>query len=167
MATKRTINGRFTGALAFMKHDAASGIVLLVAALLALLLQNSPAGWLYDNLLHTPATVGIGSLVLSKTLLHWINDGLMAIFFFLVGLEIKRELFVGELSTRKQASLPLIAALGGMFVPALIYASINWNDPIALHGWAIPAATDIAFAVGVLALLGPRVPASLKVFLLA
>ena len=167
MSTKRTANERFNGALAFMKHDAASGIVLLVAALLALLLQNSPAGWLYDNLLHTPATVGIGSLVLSKSLLHWINDGLMAIFFFLVGLEIKRELIVGELSTRKQASLPLIAAVGGMLVPALIYASINWNDPIALQGWAIPAATDIAFAVGVLALLGPRVPTSLKVFLLA
>lgn len=167
MSTRRTVNERFSGALAFMQHDAASGIVLLVAALLALLLQNSPAGWLYDTLLHTPAMVGIGPLTLSKSLLHWINDGLMAIFFFLVGLEIKRELIVGELSTRKQASLPVIAAAGGMLVPGLIYTWINWGDAVALNGWAIPAATDIAFAVGVLALLGPRVPTSLKVFLLA
>ena len=168
MATPRkTINQRFNGALQYMQHDAASGIVLLGAALLALILQNSPMSWLYDGLLGTPVTVGVGAIVVDKPLLLWINDGLMAIFFFLVGLEIKRELMVGELSTAKQASLPVIAAVGGMLVPALIYSTINWTDDIALHGWAIPAATDIAFAVGVLALLGPRVPTSLKVFLLA
>ena len=150
-----------------MQHDAASGIVLLGAAFLALILQNSPLSWLYDGLLDTPVTIGVGAIMIDKPLLLWINDGLMAIFFFLVGLEIKRELMVGELSTAKQASLPLIAAVGGMLVPALIYSTINWTDDIALHGWAIPAATDIAFAVGVLALLGPRVPTALKVFLLA
>ncbi len=165
--TRKTINQRFSGALAFMKHDAASGIVLLGAALLALVLQNSPLSWLYDGLLDTPVTIGVGAIVIDKPLLLWINDGLMAVFFFLVGLEIKRELIVGELSTAKQASLPLIAAVGGMLVPALIYSTINWTDDIALHGWAIPAATDIAFAVGVLALLGSRVPTALKVFLLA
>ncbi len=166
-ATRKTINERFSGALDFMQHDAASGVVLLGAAFVALILQNSPLSWLYDGLLGTPVTIGVGAIMIDKPLLLWINDGLMAIFFFLVGLEIKRELMVGELSTTKQASLPVIAAVGGMLVPALIYSSINWTDDIALHGWAIPAATDIAFAVGVLALLGPRVPTSLKVFLLA
>ena len=167
MAAKKTINQRFSGALAFMRHESASGVVLLGAAVLALILQNSAAAWLYDGLLGTPVTVGVGALMIDKPLLLWINDGLMAVFFFLVGLEIKRELMVGELSTAKQAALPVIAAAGGMIVPALIYSSINWTDDIALHGWAIPAATDIAFAVGVLALLGSRVPTSLKVFLLA
>jgi len=164
---RKSINQRFSGALAYMQHDAASGIVLLGAAFLALILQNSPLSWLYDSLLDTPVTIGVSTIVIDKPLLLWINDGLMAIFFFLVGLEIKRELMVGELSTAKQAALPVIAAAGGMFVPALIYSTINWTDDIALHGWAIPAATDIAFAVGVLALLGPRVPTALKVFLLA
>jgi NhaA family Na+:H+ antiporter len=167
MAARKTINQRFAGALAFMKHDAASGVILLGAALLALILQNSPASWLYDGLLHTPVTVGVGKVMIDKPLLLWINDGLMAIFFFLVGLEIKRELMVGELSSARQAALPVIAAVGGMVVPALIYSFINWQDDVALHGWAIPAATDIAFAVGILALLGPRVPTALKVFLLA
>jgi Na+:H+ antiporter, NhaA family len=167
MAARKTINQRFSGALAFMQHDAASGVILLGAALLALILQNSAASWLYDGLLNTPVTVGVGQVVIDKPLLLWINDGLMAIFFFLVGLEIKRELMVGELSTTRQAALPLIAAVGGMVVPALIYSALNWNDDVALHGWAIPAATDIAFAVGILALLGPRVPTALKVFLLA
>jgi NhaA family Na+:H+ antiporter len=167
MAKRKTINERFSGALAFMQHDAASGIVLLGAAFVGVVLQNSPASWLYDALLNTPLTVRVGALTIDKPLLVWINDGLMAVFFLLVGLEIKRELLLGELSTRKQASLPVIAALGGMIIPALIYSTINWTDDTALHGWAIPAATDIAFAVGVLALLGPRVPTSLKVFLLA
>lgn len=164
---RKTINQRFNGALRFMQHDAASGIVLLGAAFLALILQNSPLSFLYDGLLSTKVTIGIGELMIDKPLLLWINDGLMAIFFFLVGLEIKREMMVGELSTTKQAALPVIAAVGGMLVPALIYSVINWTDDVALHGWAIPAATDIAFAVGVLALLGPRVPTALKVFLLA
>jgi NhaA family Na+:H+ antiporter len=160
-------NRQLAGALAFLQHEASGGIVLLCAAALALILQNSPLSPLYDALLNTPLTARFGGVLIDKPLLHWINDGLMAIFFFLVGLEIKRELLVGELSTPKQALLPAIAALGGMMVPALIYAAINWGDATALRGWAIPAATDIAFAVGVLALLGPRVPVSLKVFLLA
>ena len=158
---------RLEGALRFIQHEAAGGIVLLVAAVLALELANSPWAWLYDTLLGTPVVVQIGALRLDKPLLLWINDGLMAIFFFLVGLEIKRELIEGELSVGRQALLPAIAAVGGMAVPALIYAAVNWGDAKAMQGWAIPAATDIAFALGVLALLGPRVPVSLKVFLLA
>ncbi len=152
---------------AFLRHEAASGVVLLAAAILALALSNSPLAWTYDALLHTPASVRIGDYSLDKSLLHWINDGLMAIFFFLIGLEVKRELLVGDLSTVRRAVLPLIAAVGGMAVPALIYALVNAGSPVGLRGWAIPAATDIAFAVGVLALLGSRAPASLKVFLLA
>lgn len=171
MATKprsrRTIVQRVDGAKAFFQHEASGGIVLLAAALFGLVLQNSPMSWLYDGLLGTPVTVRVGALNLDKPLLLWINDGMMAVFFFLVGLEIKRELLVGELSNVKKAALPVIAALGGMLVPALIYSAINWTDDIALHGWAIPAATDIAFSIGVLALLGSRVPVSLKVFLLA
>lgn len=164
---RRTIVQRVDGAKAFFQHEASGGIVLLAAALFGLVLQNSPLSWLYDGLLETPVTVRVGGLNLDKPLLLWINDGMMAVFFFLVGLEIKRELVIGELSSTKKAALPAIAALGGMLVPALIYSAINWTDDIALHGWAIPAATDIAFAIGVLALLGPRVPVSLKVFLLA
>lgn len=155
------------GALAFVEHEAFAPVILLVAACLALALQNSPLSWLYDSLLETPVTVGVGALMIDKPLLLWINDGLMALFFFLVGLEIKRELVAGELSKVKHALLPFIAAVGGMLIPALIYILINWDDPIALNGWAIPAATDIAFAVGILALLGSRVPPALKVFLLA
>lgn len=164
---RKSIVQRVDGAKAFFQHEAAGGMVLLAAAVIGLLMQNSPASWLYDGLLSTPLTVRVGALNLDKPLLLWINDGMMAVFFFLVGLEIKRELVVGELSTLKQASLPVIAALGGMMIPALIYSAINWSDDVALHGWAIPAATDIAFAVGVLALLGPRVPVSLKILLLA
>ncbi len=157
-------NGR---ADAFLRHEAAGGIVLLVAAVLALLLSNSPLAWAYDALLHTPMSVRIGTFAIDKPLLLWINDGLMAVFFFLVGLEVKREVLVGDLSSVQRAILPLIAAVGGMAVPAVIYAMINAGSPVGLRGWAIPAATDIAFAVGVLALLGSRVPASLKIFLLA
>jgi Na+:H+ antiporter, NhaA family len=158
---------RFKGALDFAQHEASGGVMLLAAALFALFLANSPLAYLYGALLDTPVSVKVGALGLDKNLLHWINDGLMAIFFFHVGLEIKRELLVGELSTPKQAALPLIGAMGGMIVPALIYLGINANDPHALAGWAIPTATDIAFAVGVLALVGSRVPPALKVFLLA
>ena len=154
-------------ASAFLQHEAAGGIVLLVSAAVALLLSNSPLAWTYDALLNTPVSVRIGDFAIDKPLLLWINDGLMAIFFFLVGLAVKREVLFGNLSSPGRAILPLIAAGGGMAVPALIYALVNVGSPIGLRGWAIPAATDIAFAIGVLALLGPRVPASLKIFLLA
>jgi len=150
-----------------LAHEAASGAVLLSAALLAVAIDNSPLAPLYDALLDTPVVVRIGAFGLDKPLLLWINDGLMAIFFFLVGLEIKKELLTGALSSPDRAILPGIAALGGMVVPALIYCALNVGDPVALRGWAIPSATDIAFSLAVLTLLGPRVPASLKVFLLA
>jgi NhaA family Na+:H+ antiporter len=155
------------GAQAFFEHEAAGGVVLMVAAAIALVLSNSPLSWIYDALLGTPVVIQVGALALDKPLLLWINDGLMAIFFFLVGLEIKREIMEGRLSSLQKAASPVIAAAGGMLVPALIYVALNWGDPTALRGWAIPAATDIAFAVGVLALLGSRVPVALKVFLLA
>ena len=167
MAERKPLRARVSGVKAFFEHEAAGGIVLLAAAMLGLILMNSPASQVYEALLETHVPIGLAPFALDKSLLHWINDGLMAIFFFLVGLEIKRELVVGELSTAKQAALPVIAAVGGMIVPAVIYAALNWGDPIALRGWAIPAATDIAFAVGVLALLGDRIPAPLKIFLLA
>ena len=155
------------GAQAFFQHQAAGGVLLMAAAVLALALDNSPLAWLYDALLKTPVVLQIGALELNKPLLLWINDGLMAIFFFLVGLEIKREVVEGRLSNLRQAGLPITAAIGGMAVPAAFYIALNANDPGALNGWAIPAATDIAFALGVLALMGPRVPVALKVFLLA
>jgi NhaA family Na+:H+ antiporter len=167
MVSNKPNGARVSGIKAFFDHEAAGGIVLLVAALLGILLINSPAGGPYSSLLEAHVPLGVPPLVLDKSVHHWINDGLMAIFFFLVGLEIKRELVVGELSTPQQAALPAIAALGGMLVPALIYVAINWGDAVAMRGWAIPAATDIAFAVGVLALLGDRIPAPLKIFLLA
>ena len=155
------------GLLGLLSHQAAGGVILLLAAVLAMLINNSPLQWLYDALFETPVTVRIGALVLDKPLLLWINDGLMAIFFFLVGLEIKKELLTGALSSFDRAILPAIGALGGMVVPALIYTGINIKNTAALRGWSIPTATDIAFAIAVLTVLGPRVPASLKVFLLA
>ena len=155
------------GLAAALHHEAAPGIILLFAAILALVLDNSPLAFLYDALLNTPFRITIGELDLHKPLLLWINDGLMAVFFLLVGLEIKRELVIGRLSTVNQAVLPALAAVGGMAIPALIYVGLNSGDPDALAGWAIPAATDIAFALGVLAILGSRVPPALKVFLLA
>jgi len=161
------VSGKLKGALAFVHHEAAGGLALMAAALAALIACNSPLAWLYDGFLNTPVGVRVGPLALDKPLLHWINDGLMAVFFFLVGLEIKRELLRGELSTFSQAALPVLAAVGGMVVPAIVYVAINAGDPAALRGWAIPTATDIAFSVGVLALLGSRIPASLKIFLLA
>ena len=152
---------------AFLKHEASGGILLFGAALLAIVLDNSPLAWLYDSLLGLQASVQIGPLGIAKPLLLWINDGLMAVFFFLVGLEIKREVLEGQLSTRTQIALPGAAALGGMLLPALIFVALNHDDPVTLRGWAIPAATDIAFALGVLAVAGSRVPLALKIFLLA
>ena len=161
------LNGRFRGALDFIKHEAAGASFLLVATVLALALANSPLSPVYDHLIHTPMSIRVGEFALDKTLLHWVNDCLMAIFFLLVGLEIKREFLVGELSTTAQAAMPFIAAIGGMAVPGLIYFGLNADNAYALRGWAIPTATDIAFAVGVMSLLGSRVPPALKVFLLA
>ena len=152
---------------ALLKHEAAGGVLLMLAAAAALALDNSPLAHLYDALLTVPVVVQVGTLALGKPLLLWINDGLMALFFLLVGLEIKRELLDGNLSSWRQAVLPAMGAVGGMAAPTLIYTALNAGDPAALRGWAIPAATDIAFAVGILALLGSRVPAGLKVFLLA
>jgi NhaA family Na+:H+ antiporter len=143
------------------------GAVLGLSAIAALVVANSPFGADYEALLRMTGEVRIGSIGLSKTVDHWINDGLMAVFFLLVGLEIKREVMEGELASAKQAALPVIAAFGGFVTPAAIYAAVNWGDPQALRGWAIPAATDIAFALGVCAMLGRKVPASLKAFLLA
>ncbi len=150
-----------------LAHEAAGGLVMLSAAIIAIALNNSPLDWVDNLLLETPVSLRIGALALDKSLLHWVNDGLMAIFFLYVGLEIKKELVAGDLSTWQRALMPAVGALGGMLVPALIYAMINIANPVALRGWAIPAATDIAFAVAVLTMLGPRVPASLKIFLLA
>ena len=161
------ISGRAINAIReFLKLESASGIILVGAAVLALILNNSPLSNLYDLLLNTHVEVRIGALQLAKPLLLWINDGLMAIFFLLIGLEVKREILDGQLSSLSQVALPGIAAVGGMIVPALIYLLFNANNPEALNGWAIPAATDIAFALGIMALLGSRVPVSLKLFLL-
>ena len=149
----------------FLRLESAGGIILMATALLAIVIANSPLSPYYNLLLDTPVEVRIGKLEIAKPLLLWINDGLMAIFFFLVGLELKREVLEGELSEPKNVVLPAIGAVGGMAVPAAIYLAFNINDPVAAKGWAIPAATDIAFALGVLSLLGKRVPITLKVFL--
>ncbi|MEJ2466861.1 MAG: Na+/H+ antiporter NhaA [Candidatus Thiodiazotropha sp.] len=151
----------------FIKQDSSSGILLIFAAVLAMVLVNSPLSWLYDSLLSTPVEIRVGALHLDKPLLLWINDGLMAVFFLLIGLEVKREFLEGELSRPDQIILPGLGAVGGMVVPAAIYLWLNQGDALALNGWAIPAATDIAFALGVLALLGDRVPVSLRIFLMA
>ena len=151
----------------FMKLESASGIVLVLAAVLALVLANSPLAPFYDLLLDTPVQVRIGKLDIHKPLLLWINDGLMVIFFFLIGLELKREALEGELSDIRKVALPALGAVGGMVVPGVIYFLINQDDPMALRGWAIPTATDIAFVLGILALLGNRVPITLKVFLVS
>jgi NhaA family Na+:H+ antiporter len=150
----------------FMKQESASGILMLTAAIIAMLAANSPLAGLYDELLDTTVAVQVGALSISKPLLLWVNDGLMAVFFFLVGLEIKREVMEGELSSVSQIVLPGVGALGGMVIPATIYAWMNWGDPVALDGWAIPVATDIAFALALLSVFGSRVPTALKVFLL-
>jgi len=151
----------------FFKLEAASGLVLLFAAIIALLVSNSQFNQIYTYVLNSYFLLGFENFGIKLSILHWINDVLMAIFFFLVSLEIKREFIQGELSNPKQALLPIIGAVGGMLVPALIYIAINYKDPVTLNGWAIPSATDIAFSLGVLSLLGKRVPISLKVFLTA
>ncbi len=151
----------------FFKLEAASGLILLFAAIIALIISNSEFSSLYFDTLETYVILGTENIGLKLSVLHWINDVLMAIFFFLVTLEIKREFLQGELSNPKQASLPIIGAIGGMVIPALCYILINIDDNTRLNGWAIPSATDIAFSLGVLSLLGKRVPLSLKVFLTA
>ncbi|WP_409322250.1 Na+/H+ antiporter NhaA [Pseudomonas putida] len=150
----------------FFQLEAASGLLLIAAAVLALIINNSPLSDLYGGLLEVPVAVQVGALNIAKPLLLWINDGLMALFFLLIGLEVKREVVDGHLSKPSQVILPATAAVGGMVVPALIYWFINRDNPAAVAGWAIPTATDIAFALGVLALLGKRVPVSLKLFLM-
>jgi len=149
----------------FFKLESSGGIILMFAALLAMVFANTPLQSYYALFLDTPVEVRIGALEIAKPLLLWINDGLMAVFFFLIGLELKREVLEGELSDKRNIILPGIGAIGGMAVPALIYLYFNFSDETALKGWAIPAATDIAFALGVLSLLGPRVPVSIKIFL--
>ncbi len=151
----------------FFQLQSAGGILLLLAALLAVVLNNSALSGYYDALRQIPLTFALADATLSKPLLLWVNDGLMAIFFFLVGLELKREVLDGQLSSKDQILLPLAAAFGGIFCPALIYIAFNFGESLYLRGWAIPAATDIAFALGVLYLFGKRVPLALKVFLTA
>tara|TARA_A100000164_G_scaffold102317_1_gene89591 strand:- start:351 stop:1523 length:1173 start_codon:yes stop_codon:yes gene_type:complete len=151
----------------FFKLEAASGLILLIAAILALVISNSDLNQLYFETLEKYLFVGINNFGLKLSVHHWINDALMAIFFFFVTLEIKREFLQGELSNIKQALLPIIAAVGGMVIPALFYVFINYGNPETINGWAIPSATDIAFSLGILSLLGSRVPISLKVFLTA
>ena len=150
----------------FMKLESASGILMLTAAIIAMLAANSPLAGLYSELLDITVAVQVGALSISKPLLLWVNDGLMAVFFFLIGLEIKREVMEGELSSVSQIVLPGVGAIGGMVIPASIYIWMNRGDPIALDGWAIPVATDIAFALALLSVFGSRVPTALKVFLL-
>jgi Na+:H+ antiporter, NhaA family len=152
--------------LRFARKEASGGILLLTCTLVALIWANSPWAVYYEKFAHAHVLVGFGKNILSESLHFWINDGLMAFFFFFVGLEIKREILIGELSTFRKAALPMSAAAGGVIVPALIYTAMNSGAPSA-HGWGIPMATDIAFALGVLALLGSRIPASLKLFLAA
>ncbi len=151
----------------FLRLEAAGGLILMASAVLALIVANSTLSIYYAALLDLPFAVKVGSWEIAKPLLLWINDGLMAVFFFLIGLELKREVLDGDLSSFRQASLPAFAAIGGMLVPAAFYAALNWSDPVAMNGWAIPTATDIAFALGVLSLLGGRVPTALKAFLLS
>jgi NhaA family Na+:H+ antiporter len=151
----------------FIKKESSAGVLLIVVTLLALLLQNSVLTDFYTSFLHTHVEIRFGDLQIAKPLLLWVNDGLMAIFFFLIGLEVKRELMEGHLSSIKQIALPSIAALGGMLIPALVFLAFNQDDSFAMNGWAIPTATDIAFALGILSLLGNRVPLSLKIFLMA
>jgi len=151
----------------FIENESASGILLIFATILALVLSNSLLAPYYETFLHIPVEVRVGALHLDKSLYHWVNDGLMAIFFLLIGLEVKREILEGHLSSLSQIALPGVAAIGGMVVPAAFYLYFNIDDSLAVNGWAIPTATDIAFALGILSLLGNRVPMSLKIFLMA
>ena len=151
----------------FLHNESSPGIVLIFVTILALLLQNSFLSGFYNSFLHTPVAIKFGSLEIAKPLILWVNDGLMAIFFFLIGLEVKREVLEGHLSSVKEVTLPLIAAIGGMAIPALVYLVFNYQNSFNIKGWAIPTATDIAFALGILSLLGSRVPSSLKIFLMA
>ncbi|QUM75211.1 Na+/H+ antiporter NhaA [Moritella sp. 24] len=151
----------------FLRTESAGGVLLIIAAALAMIIANSPFSELYLGFLHTEIQVRVADIDINKSFSHWINDGLMAVFFLLIGLEVKQELVEGALASRKKSLFPIIAAVGGMFAPALVYLTFNSADPEAVKGWAIPAATDIAFALGVLSLLGKRVPLNLKVFLLA
>jgi len=151
----------------FIQRESSAGITLMFVTAAALMLKNSPLSEAYNAFLHTPVEVRFGALHIDKPLLLWINDGLMSVFFLLIGLEVKREIMEENLSSWSQAALPVIAAIGGMAVPALIYIGLNRGEPTAMLGWAIPTATDIAFALGILSLLGSRVPVSLKIFLMA
>lgn len=150
----------------FYKHEAFGGVVLMLSAVMALVFSNTPLVGLYDHLLHSTAGFTFNGPVLEKSLIHWINDGLMAVFFFLVGLELKREALEGKLRDPRQIVMPGLAAIGGMIAPALVFVLFTWGDEVLVRGWAIPAATDIAFALGVLALVGSRAPTALKIFLL-
>ena len=151
----------------FVRLESSSGILLLIAGLIALILSNSSFAGVFDHILHLKLYFGTNLPLFYKSIQHWINDGLMVIFFFVVGLELKREFLEGELSMPSQAILPVIAAVGGMAVPAIFYLLFNFNNPETFQGWAIPSATDIAFSLGVLSLLGKKVPISLKIFLMA
>ncbi len=151
----------------FIKKESSAGILLIFVTIFALILQNSGLSDVYNNFLHTHVEIRFGHLQIAKPLLLWVNDGLMAVFFFLIGLEVKREVMEGHLSSMGQIALPGVAAIGGMVVPALVFIAFNQGESFALKGWAIPTATDIAFALGILSLLGNRVPISLKIFLMA
>jgi len=151
----------------FLRLESSGGLVLMGTSVFALIIANSPFSPYYAKLLDLPLEISIGTFGIAKPLLLWINDGLMAVFFFLVGMELKREVLEGHLSSLRQASLPAFAAIGGMLAPVVFYTVLNWGDSVAMRGWAIPTATDIAFALGVLTLLGKRVPAALKAFLLS
>ncbi len=151
----------------FIQRESSAGILLIFTTILALLFSNSLLAPIYQGFLHIPVEIRVGPLQIAKSLYHWVNDGLMTIFFLLIGLEVKREILEGHLSSIREVALPAIAAIGGMAVPAAVYLFFNWGDPVAGNGWAIPTATDIAFALGILSLLGKRVPVSLKIFLMA
>ncbi len=150
----------------FLRLETAAGVVLFIAAALAMVAANTPVSGYYSVLIDMPVEIRIGEFAIAKPLLLWVNDGLMAIFFFLIGLELKREIYSGQLSSFDKAILPGLGAIGGMLVPSLIFAFVNWGDAANMRGWAIPAATDIAFALAILNLLGDRVPSSLKIFLM-